>query len=65
MDRYKDVIKSGGEWISDEIIAFLNANFAKWQLPDDLLFVDEIPKTSVGKFNKKEIRHIYREHYIK
>ena len=100
-DRTKDVIKSGGEWISsveleneimahpavaeaaviglphpkwserplacvvvregetatkDEIIAFLDGRVAKWWLPDDVAFVDEIPKTSVGKFSKKDLR---------
>ena len=100
-DRTKDVIKSGGEWISsveleneimahpavaeaavialphpkwserplacvvlregesatkDEILGFLDGRVAKWWLPDDVAFVDEIPKTSVGKFSKKDLR---------
>jgi fatty-acyl-CoA synthase len=100
-DRTKDVIKSGGEWISsveleneimahpavreaavigvphpkwaerplacvvvkpgeeltkDEVLAFLEDKVAKWWLPDDVAFVDEIPKTSVGKFSKKDLR---------
>ncbi len=100
-DRIKDVVKSGGEWISsidmenvlvghpavreaavvgvphpqwqerplalvvlkpgqqatqETLHAHLLASFAKWQLPDRILFVDEIPKTSVGKLNKKAIR---------
>ena len=29
---------------------------AKWQLPDDVVFIDEVPKTSVGKFSKKTLR---------
>src|SRR5262249_13286331 len=98
-DRSKDVIKSGGEWISsvdlenalmghpaiaeaaviavrdakwderplavvvlregaqatpEELRAFLAPNFAKWWLPDRYEFVDEIPKTGVGKFRKTE-----------
>jgi len=111
-DRVKDVIKSGGEWISsvdmeNEIISFpavleaavvgiphpkweerplalvvlregekegvtaddirnhLAKTFAKWQLPDEVVFVNEIPKTSVGKLNKKEIRAQYKELYAK
>ncbi len=103
VDRAKDVIKSGGEWISsvdlenaimghpkvleaavvavehpkwaerplavvvpkpqfqdhvtkEEILAYLEPRFAKWWLPDDVLFVDAIPKTSVGKFDKKVMR---------
>ena len=101
VDRTKDVIKSGGEWISsvdlenelmghpkvaeaavigvphpkwaerplacvvvrpgeeltkDEVLAYLEDRVAKWWLPDDVVFVDEIPKTSVGKFSKKDLR---------
>jgi len=103
VDRTKDLVKSGGEWISsvelesaimghpkvleaavigvphpkwlerpvayvvakpdfkgavteDEIIEFLKLLVAKWWLPDEVRFVDEIPKTSVGKFDKKVIR---------
>ena len=101
VDRTKDVIKSGGEWISsvdlenelmghpkvaeaavigvphpkwserplacvvvrpgeeltkDEVLAYLEDKVAKWWLPDDVVFVDEIPKTSVGKFSKKDLR---------
>jgi len=100
-DRSKDVIKSGGEWISsvelenalmahpavaeaaviaipdpkwderplaavvlkqgvaataDELREFLAPNFAKWWLPERIEFVDEIPKTSVGKFKKMALR---------
>ena len=106
-DRIKDVIKSGGEWISsidmeNEILSFpgvleacvvgvphpkweerplalvvlregvksvkkediqehLSKKFAKWQLPDKILFVNSIPKTSVGKLNKKKIRMEYKD----
>lgn len=111
VDRLKDVIKSGGEWISsvdlenalmahpgvfeacvvgiehpkwqerplafvilkqeykgkvskDELLGFLKKSFAKWQLPDDIIFIDEIPKTSVGKFDKKLLREKYRKYFI-
>jgi len=103
VDRTKDLVKSGGEWISSvelesaimghpkvleaavigvphpkwqerpvayvvakhefkgavtqaEIIEFLKPLVAKWWLPDEVRFVDEIPKTSVGKFDKKVMR---------
>jgi fatty-acyl-CoA synthase len=103
-DRSKDVIKSGGEWISsvelenalmahpaiaeaaviavpdakwderplavvvrregaevtgDELRDFLAPDFAKWWLPDRYEFVAEIPKTSVGKFLKTQLREQY------
>jgi fatty-acyl-CoA synthase len=101
VDRAKDLVKSGGEWISsvdlenalmghpavkeacvvgiphpkwqerplaavvlkdgknatgDELRIFLGAAFAKWQLPDAFVFVDAIPRTSVGKFKKIALR---------
>jgi len=103
VDRTKDVIKSGGEWISsvelenaimahpkimeaaviglahpkwderpvayavakpefkgqvtqEEVIEFLRDKVAKWWLPDEIRFIDEVPKTSVGKFDKKILR---------
>ncbi|HMJ39966.1 MAG TPA: long-chain fatty acid--CoA ligase [Verrucomicrobiae bacterium] len=103
VDRTKDVIKSGGEWISsvelenaimahpkimeaaviglahpkwderpvafavpkpefkgkvtqEEVIEFLKDKVAKWWLPDEVRFIDEVPKTSVGKFDKKGLR---------
>jgi fatty-acyl-CoA synthase len=100
-DRSKDVIKSGGEWISsvelenevmahpdvieaaviakpderwserplccvvlredaqtsaDELVEYLTGRVAKWWLPDEFAFVAEVPKTSVGKFDKKVLR---------
>lgn len=104
VDRAKDLIKSGGEWISsvdlentlmghpavleaavisvphpkwderplavvvlkdgrqatpEELRSFLAARFAKWQLPDAFVFVEQIPKTSVGKFLKMALRKKY------
>ena len=100
-DRSKDIIKSGGEWISsvdlenqvmahpavaeaavigvpdekwserplvavvlaegksatpDELRDFLASKVAKWQLPENWAFIEEVPKTSVGKFDKKRLR---------
>jgi fatty-acyl-CoA synthase len=40
----------------EEVFEFLAARLTKWQLPDDVVFIDEIPKTSVGKFSKKTLR---------
>jgi len=104
-DRTKDLIKSGGEWISSvdvenlimshpkvleaaviavphpkwverplacvvpkpgqtlepgEIVDFLRPRLAKWALPDEVLIIDAVPKTSVGKFDKKVLRERYK-----
>jgi fatty-acyl-CoA synthase len=106
VDRTKDVIKSGGEWISsveleneimahpavaeaaviampdpkwgerplacvvvdegahldaDELRAFLGGRVARWWVPERIEFIDEVPKTSVGKFSKKDLRERFRE----
>ena len=105
-DRSKDLIKTGGEWISsvdlenaimaipgvaeaaviavfhpkwqerplacvvtqpgvsltkEEIYRHLEPSFAKWWLPDEVVFIETIPKTSVGKFDKKVLRHQFAE----
>jgi len=101
VDRTKDLVKSGGEWISsvelenvvmghpkvmeaaviavpdeqwgerpcacvvpcegedlgaDELREFLAERVAKWWIPERIEFIDEVPKTSVGKFDKKVLR---------
>jgi fatty-acyl-CoA synthase len=101
VDRTKDLVKSGGEWISsveleneimahpkvkeaavigivdekwgerplacvvaedgedlgaDDIREFLDGRVAKWWIPESFEFIDEVPKTSVGKFSKKTLR---------
>ncbi|MBN2910889.1 long-chain fatty acid--CoA ligase [Polycladomyces sp. WAk] len=108
-DRTKDLIKSGGEWISsvdlenaimshpaveeaavigiahpkwqerplavvvkkeeatltlEELHAFLAPKFAKWWLPDDVVFVEEIPRTSAGKFLKSLLREQFHNHFL-
>ncbi|HMD31294.1 MAG TPA: long-chain fatty acid--CoA ligase [Candidatus Acidoferrales bacterium] len=108
-DRTKDVIKSGGEWISSvalenalmghagvkeaavigvphpkwlerplavvvkaavcpddetlrrELMDLLAGKFAKWQLPDAIVYVEAIPRTSVGKFQKTRLREQYKD----
>jgi fatty-acyl-CoA synthase len=106
-DRTKDLIKSGGEWISSvdmestimghpkvleaaviavphdkwverplacvvpkpewkgrltkqEILDYLAPRVAKWWLPDDVTFIEAVPKTSVGKFDKKVLRERFK-----
>jgi fatty-acyl-CoA synthase len=44
----------------EELTEFLSRDFVKYQIPKDYVFINEVPKTSVGKFDKKEIRRLYR-----
>jgi fatty-acyl-CoA synthase len=109
-DRAKDVIKSGGEWISSieienlavghpcvaeaavigiphpkwderplliivvkpgravskqEILDYLQDKIAKWWMPDDVVFVEEIPHTATGKIQKLTLREKFRGHGMK
>jgi fatty-acyl-CoA synthase len=106
-DRTKDVIKSGGEWISsieientamghpaiaeaavigvysekwterpllivvknkdqklskEEIMTFMDGKIAKWWIPDDVVFIDEIPHTATGKIKKTALREQYSDY---
>jgi fatty-acyl-CoA synthase len=109
MDRRKDVIKSGGEWISsidvenaamghpdvaeaaviglphprwserpllivvpkpgaqpskDALLQFLSTKMAKWMLPDDVVFAEELPHTATGKLLKTKLREMYKEYRL-
>ncbi|MGY2126853.1 long-chain fatty acid--CoA ligase [Blastococcus sp. SYSU DS0617] len=109
-DRTKDLIKSGGEWISsvdlenaimshpkvaeaavvgiphpkwderplacvvvkqgeslteEEVLEHLKPLVAKWWMPEAVEFIDEVPKTSVGKFSKKDLRAKFAEYELK
>ena len=48
--------KSGAELSMEQVLKHCESKFAKWQLPDDVLFVDAIPLTSTGKMDKKVVR---------
>jgi 3-(methylthio)propionyl---CoA ligase len=108
-DRSKDVIKSGGEWISsieieniamahpavlmaacvgmahpkwderpivavvkrpgvdvsrDELIKFFDGKTAKWQIPDDVVFVDAIPLGATGKMQKMKLREQLKDYKL-
>jgi fatty-acyl-CoA synthase len=53
---YKDSLQK------DEVLEFIRPRFASWWMPDDVVFIDEIPKTSVGKFDKKVLRDRFQHH---
>ena len=53
------VLREGATATADELRAFLAPDFAKWWLPERFEFVAEIPKTSVGKFKKTELREMF------
>jgi fatty-acyl-CoA synthase len=55
------VQNAGGGAPPDELREFLAASFAKWWLPERFEFVDEIPKTSVGKFRKTALREQFAQ----
>ena len=46
------------------MVEFLVPRLAKWQLPDDVVFIDEVPKTSVGKFSKKTLRDRFADYVL-
>ena len=50
------VLEPGAQLSKQEVLDYLVPRVAKWQLPDDVVFIDEVPKTSVGKFSKKTLR---------
>lgn len=50
------VLKEGAQATAEELRAFLAESFAKWQLPDAFVFLDALPRTSVGKFKKVALR---------
>ena len=58
------VLKEGETADKDEIRTFLATRLSKWQLPDDVVFIDAIPKTSVGKFSKKTLRDRFADYVL-
>lgn len=53
------VLRQGTKATDQELREFLRQSFAKWQLPDAFVFVETIPRTSVGKFKKSELHERY------
>jgi fatty-acyl-CoA synthase len=50
------VLSEGGSATPEELCEHLRSRVAKWWLPEEFAFIDEVPKTSVGKFDKKQLR---------
>lgn len=55
------VARDGAKPGPEELRAFLSERFARWQLPDGFVFVDELPHTSTGKLLKAELRRRYQD----
>jgi fatty-acyl-CoA synthase len=58
------VVKEGAELSREDVLDYLAGRLTKWQLPDDVVFLDEIPKTSVGKFSKKTLRDKFANYQL-
>src|SRR5699024_11620738 len=55
------VLKEGEKITKEALLKYLEPQFAKWWLPDEIIFMDHIPKSSVGKFLKRDLRKFVRE----
>ncbi|MGI8791946.1 MAG: long-chain fatty acid--CoA ligase [Acidimicrobiales bacterium] len=56
------VVREGEQLTSEEVLRYLDGKVAKWWMPDEVVFVEEIPKTSVGKFSKKTLRENFADY---
>jgi fatty-acyl-CoA synthase len=59
------VKKTGVDVTREEIINWLTDKVAKWWLPDDVVFVDEIPHTATGKIHKTVLRERFKDYGVK
>ena len=55
------VLREGATTTPDDLREHLATSFAKWQLPDAWAFIDQVPRTSVGKFDKKVLRREFAD----
>jgi fatty-acyl-CoA synthase len=58
------VVQDGAELTREDVLEFLRERLNKWQVPDDVVFIDEVPKTSVGKFSKKTLRDKFAHYQL-
>ncbi|MGH8223745.1 MAG: AMP-binding enzyme, partial [Woeseiaceae bacterium] len=54
----------GKELTKEDLLGFLEGKIASWWMPDDVVFVDEIPHTATGKIRKVELRRRYKDHRL-
>jgi acyl-CoA synthetase (AMP-forming)/AMP-acid ligase II len=58
------VKKPGAEVAAPELLGFFEGRIAKWQIPDDIVFVTEIPHTATGKIQKLRLREQFKAHQL-
>jgi fatty-acyl-CoA synthase len=58
------VLKKGEHAGKDDILGFMRGKIAKWWLPDDVAFVDEIPHTATGKIQKTVLREQFKDYRL-
>ena len=58
------VAKPGREPSAETVMGFLQGKVAKWQLPDDVVFVSEMPHGATGKVLKTRLREIFKDHRL-
>jgi fatty-acyl-CoA synthase len=58
------VLKKDQKASKDDILGFLQGKIAKWWMPDDVAFVDEIPHTATGKIQKTALRERFKDYRL-
>jgi fatty-acyl-CoA synthase len=58
------VKRDGASVTRDDMLKFYDGKIAKWCMPDDVVFVDELPHTATGKLSKKTLREKYRDYCL-
>jgi len=58
------VRKEGADVAAEDILEFLDGKVAKWWLPDDVVFVDELPHTATGKIRKTDLRKDFGDYTL-